>query len=193
MFPTSTWGKQFAIHRTKDRNAPDLLRIVASVSGTQVTFNPPPASGSCAILAATGFCDVQINQPTEVMTTQPVTVAHLMMSAVVNNVGQGDPSLGIVPPIEQHRTDYKFLAPMDYAEQYVNIVAQAGDQVTLDGVAVTTWTSFGTGRAAATVPITVGAHAVDCPLKCSVEVYGWSLAVSYLFAGGLDLKPLVLQ
>jgi len=194
LFPTSTWGKQFAVHRTLERRAaPDILRIVALVSGTQVTFNPPPASGTCAILPASGYCDVQIMQPTEVTATQPVTVAHLMMSAILNQEGEGDPSLGIVPPIEQHRTDYKFLAPMDYAEQYVNIVGQAGDQVTLDGVAVTGWTGFGGGRVAATVPIQTGAHRVDCPLKCSVEVYGWSLAVSYLFAGGLDLKPIVLQ
>jgi hypothetical protein len=194
LFPTSTWGKEFAIHRTKPRgNFPDALRIVASINGTQVTITPPPTAGSCPILAAGGFCDVQIMQPTEITTSDPVTVAHLLMSTVVGNSGIGDPSLGIVPPVEQHRTDYKFLAPMQYTEQYVSLVAQAGDVVTLDGVTVTNWTPFGTGRVAAWVPIGAGAHRVDCPLTCSVEVYGWSLAVSYLFAGGLDLKPIVLQ
>jgi len=65
--------------------------------------------------------------------------------------------------------------------------------VTLDGTAVTGWTLFGSGRAAATVPLTVGTHTVTCNAKCSVEVYGWSQAVSYLFAGGLDLKPIVIE
>jgi hypothetical protein len=50
--------------------------------------------------------------------TQPVTVAHLMMSAMLVQgmppQGTGDPSLGIVPHVEQYRTDYKFLAPVPY-------------------------------------------------------------------------------
>ncbi len=194
LFPTSTWGKEFAVARTVERRgAPDILRVVANVAGTQVTFNPPPASGSCPILSAGAYCDVQITAPTTVLASQPITLAHLMMSTILNMDGTGDPSLGIVPPVEQHRTDYKFLAPMDYDEQYVTIVGMANDAVMLDGVPVNLATPFGVGRATATVPIGVGTHVVACPMKCSVEVYGWSQAVSYLFAGGLDLKPLVLE
>jgi IgGFc binding protein len=197
MFPTSTWGKQFAVARTVvRRDAPDILRIVAGTAGTQIGFAPVPMDGPCPVLGPSQYCDVHITAPTEVTATQPVTVAHLMMSAIQDGgppVGTGDPSLGIVPPVEQYRTDYKFLAPMDYDEQYVDIVAVAGDVVTLDGTTVTGWTPFGSGRAAATVPLTVGPHTVSCNAKCSVEVYGWSQAVSYLFAGGLDLKPIVIE
>jgi hypothetical protein len=194
LFPTSTWGKEFVVARTfVRRDAPDILRVVANVAGTTVTFSPPPVAGSCPVLSSGGHCDVQIAQPTTVIATQPVTVAHLMMSAILNLDGTGDPSLGIVPPVEQHRTDYKFLAPMDYAEQFVTIVGVAGDQVMLDGIPINLATVFGAGRAAATIPIVAGTHIVACPMKCSVEVYGWSQAVSYLFAGGLDLKPLVLE
>jgi hypothetical protein len=107
--------------------------------------------------------------------------------------GTGDPSLGIVPPEEQFRTDYKFLAPMDYDMQYATIVGVGGDSVELDGTAVSGWTSFGAGRASATVPLTVGTHRLTCPGKCSVEVYGWSQAVSYLFAGGLNLQQIVIE
>jgi IgGFc binding protein len=194
LFPTSTWGKQFAVARTTvRRDAPDILRVVAGTANTQVTFNPPPSSGSCPILAQNAFCDVQITAPTEVVASQPVTVAHLMMSAIQNMTGTGDPSLGIVPPVEQHRTDYKFLAPMDYDEQWVSIVAANGDAVTLDGAALGGFVPFGSGRMTATAKIGVGTHQVSCPMKCSVEVYGWSQAVSYLFAGGLDLKPIVIE
>ncbi|HEU0033863.1 MAG TPA: IgGFc-binding protein [Kofleriaceae bacterium] len=193
MFPTSTWGKQFAVSRTLPRrDAPDMLRIVAAKSGTSIAFTPPPAEGTCGVLPAGGYCDVRITQPTEVASNEPITVAHLMLSAIQGMEGIGDPSLGIVPPVEQHRADYKFLAPQDYDEQYVNIVAMQGDMVLLDGVQVTSFTPFG-ARMAAIAPITTGPHTVECPMKCSVEVYGWSQAVSYLFAGGLDLKPIVLQ
>ena len=192
LFPTATWGKQFEIARTVERRgAPDILRIVASTAGTQLAFTPQP-QGSCPMLGAGEHCDVRFTEATEVVSTQPVMVAHLMMSAIQGMAGTGDPSLGIVPPVEQFRTDYKFLAPMDYDNQYVDIVAMAGDTVTLDGVPVTGFATFG-ARMVTTVPLTVGTHAVSCPLKCSVEVYGWSQAVSYLFAGGLDLHPLVIE
>ena len=32
----------------------------------------------------------------------------------------------------------------------------------------------------------------QCPAGCGVEVYGYSDAVSYMFAGGLDLKQIVI-
>jgi len=33
----------------------------------------------------------------------------------------------------------------------------------------------------------------DCPDSCGIEVYGYSEAVSYLFAGGLDLEQIVID
>jgi hypothetical protein len=58
---------------------------------------------------------------------------------------------------------------------------------------VTGWTLFGPGLMTASVPLSVGTHTINCPLECSVEVYGWSSAVSYLFAGGLNLHTIVIQ
>ncbi len=194
MFPTSTWGKRFAVARTVPRrDAPDIIRVVAMVPNTQVTMAPQPIGGPCPVLGPGQHCDVRIVQSTTIESSQPITVAHLMMSAIQGQTGIGDPSLGIVPPLEQFRDSYKFLAPLDYAEQYVAIVAHSGDDVRLDDTAITNWTSFGTGWMSTSVPIGVGTHTISCPLECSVEVYGWSQAVSYLFAGGLDLHTIVIQ
>ena len=194
MFPTATWGKNFAIARTVPRrDVPDILRVVAGTANTQVTFTPQAIGGPCPLLQPGQHCDVTFIVPTEVTSTQPITVAHLMQSAIQGMTGTGDPSLGIVPPVEQFRKDYKFLAPMDYDQQYVDIVAMAGDDVRIDDTPLTVWTAFGAGRVAAQVPLTVGPHTVSCALKCSVEVYGWSQAVSYLFAGGLDLHTIVIE
>ena len=44
-----------------------------------------------------------------------------------------------------------------------------------------------------TVPVTAGQHKIQCPGTCGVLVYGYSDAVSYMFAGGLDLKQIVVQ
>ncbi len=194
MFPTSTWGKRFAVARTVPRReGPDILRIVAMEPNTQVTMAPQPMGGPCPVLGPGQHCDVRITAPTTVDSTQPIMVAHLLMSTIQGQTGLGDPSLGIVPPFEQHRDSYKFLAPLNYDEQYVAIVAKQGDEVQLDGVGVTGWTTFGPGLMTTSAPLGVGPHTVSCPLLCSVEVYGWSSAVSYLFAGGLNLKTIVIQ
>src|SRR5207247_1102504 len=104
LFPTSTWGKELAIAPTLSRRgAPDILRVVALLPGTSITFDPPAQGGPCGVLGAAQFCDVQIMTPTHVVATQPVTVAHVMMSAISGMNGTGDPSLGIAPPVEQFR------------------------------------------------------------------------------------------
>jgi hypothetical protein len=194
MFPTSTWGKHFAVARTvARRDSPDIVRVVAMEPNTQVTMAPQPIGGPCPVLQPGQHCDVRIMQATTVDSTQPITVAHLLMSTIQGQTGIGDPSLGIVPPFEQYRDSYKFLAPMNYAEQYVSLIAKQGDDVRLDNTAVTGWTPFAAGLMTASAPLSVGTHTISCPLECSVEVYGWSSAVSYLFAGGLNLHTIVIQ
>jgi len=55
-------------------------------------------------------------------------------------------------------------------------------------------TPFATGMYRATRhPVSAGQHRITCPAGCGVLVYGYSDAVSYMFAGGLDLKQIVLQ
>jgi hypothetical protein len=46
---------------------------------------------------------------------------------------------------------------------------------------------------AARYPVPAGQHTIHCPDGCGVEVYGYSDAVSYMFAGGLDLRAIVLS
>ena len=194
LFPTTTWGKRFAVEQTVVRRAvPDLLRVVAGTANTQVTFTPQVTGGPCPVLQPGQFCEVQFTVPTEISSTQPIMLAHLMQSAILGMDGTGDPSLGILPPVEQFRNNYKFLVPDDYDEQYVNIVGMTGDDIELDGMPVTGLGAFGAGRVAAVVTVTTGPHTVTCPLQCGVEVYGWSQAVSYMFAGGLNLNTIVIE
>jgi hypothetical protein len=45
---------------------------------------------------------------------------------------------------------------------------------------------------AARVPLTEGQYKITCADGCGITVYGYSPQVSYMFAGGLDLKPIVI-
>lgn len=200
LFPTSTWGKTFALVRSQSRgaNEPDLLRIMAQKPNTMITFLPPPASGTCGVLAAGEFCQVKVQVDTAIIATEPVLVGHYLQSAIWQDpffgdaVGEGDPSMAIAVPVEQYRTDYTVLVPTAYTKNFLSISAPSLGAVLVDGVPVT-MTPFanGTYRANRSM-VAAGQHKIQCPSGCGVEVYGYSDAVSYMFAGGLDLKQIVI-
>jgi hypothetical protein len=201
MFPSSTWGKTFAITRSQQRtNEPDLLRIMAQKPNTTVTFTPAPASGTCGTLGPGQSCDVKIQGDTEISATEPVLVGHYLEASIWSDaiggsmVGKGDPSMAIAVPTEQFRTDYTILVPSQYQMNYLSIAAPATGGVSVDGamVTLTSYPGGGTHRGAR-VPVQAGQHTIHCADTCGVTVYGYSDAVSYMFAGGLDLKQIVIQ
>lgn len=199
MFPASTWGDAYALARSESRgqNEPDLLRILAQSNGTSVSFDPPPSSGSCPTLNAGDSCDVQVMGDVEVSSNQPIMIGHYLLSVIdgTTGAGSGDPALALAVPIEQFRSTYAFLVPAEYDQQYVSIVAAQSTAVILDGNDVTSrLTPFASGAyKAARIEVSPGQHKVDCPGGCGIEVYGYSEAVSYLFAGGLDLEQIVID
>jgi hypothetical protein len=101
--------------------------------------------------------------------------------------------MAIAVPTEQFRKDYAILVPSQYAKSYVSIAAPATAGVAVDGQPVTLapFPGGGTHRAAR-VMLNAGQHTITCADGCGITVYGYSDAVSYMFAGGLDLKPIVI-
>nr|HEX4314006.1 IgGFc-binding protein [Kofleriaceae bacterium] len=197
LFPTSTWGKTFAIARSQPRiDTPDLLRVLAERDGTTVAFDPAPATGSCSTpLAAGQFCQVEIQVDTEIVASAPVSVGHYLESAIWadglgGTIGTGDPSMAIAVPVEQYRSRYVLPVPIAYDENYFSISTTGAGPVLVDGAEITL-KPFGAGSRGARVLVKSGAHTLTCPDSCGVEVYGYSDAVSYQFAGGLDLKQII--
>ncbi|MGE0868908.1 MAG: IgGFc-binding protein [Kofleriaceae bacterium] len=201
LFPTSTWGKTFAITRSQPRGANelDIIRIMAQKPNTTLQFIPAPVAGSCGTLDAGQFCEVKIAVDTAITATEPVLVGHYLQSAIWRDIlfggiiGEGDPDLSIAVPVEQFRTEYTVLVPNAYAKNFLSIAAPSQGAVLVDGAPVT-MTPFAAGayRANRTM-VTAGQHKIQCPNGCGVEVYGYGSAVSYMFAGGLDLKQIVIQ
>ncbi|HEX5063649.1 MAG TPA: IgGFc-binding protein [Kofleriaceae bacterium] len=202
--PTSTWGKSYTIARSEMRtNENDVIRILARNANTTVTFMPEPTStmsGDCSHLDAGQYCTVRIMHDTAVEASEPVMVGHYLESAIWNGggngvppttVGNGDPSMSIAVPVEQYRTDYTILVPSSYQQNFLSISTGATGTVTVDGSPL--MLDAAVGFRAARTPVAAGQHTIKCPERCGVEVYGYSDAVSYMFAGGLDLRPIVLS
>lgn len=95
-----------------------------------------------------------------------------------------------VPPAEQFRTEYVFLAPDAYLFDYVNVVAPKEAQVTIDGAPVKTFVPLGAEFKVARVPIADGVHRVSGSLPVGITVYGFDDDVSYGYLGGTNLSDL---
>lgn len=204
VLPTSTWGRTFGIARSQMRtDENDVIRIVAGRPGTMVRFDPEPTSsmsGDCRSLDAGAQCTVQIMHDTAIEATEPILVGHYLESSIWNggggatpptSVGDGDPSMSVAVPIDQYRTDYTILVPSAYEENFLSISTGPTGSVTVDGNNLALESAAGGVFRAARTRVAAGQHTIHCPEHCGVEVYGYSDAVSYMYAGGLDLRPIV--
>lgn len=109
----------------------------------------------------------------------------------------GDPSMMIVPPVEQFRDSYVFLAPLDYIADAITVIAPMGTGLTLDGAPITDplisvgeieGTEYGVLR----VLVPDGTHRLtaDGGAEVGLLVYGMDRDVSYGYLGGLDLEEI---
>jgi hypothetical protein len=125
---------------------PEFTRIVAvSAEGPTVVRTTLPAPDDVFTLPGRGrFRQVTSSHPAEarasgdflISTDRPVIVATVQSSQQGAGIplGQpgGDPSLIIVPPLEQYRSSFVFLTPDKYAFDFIAIVAPVGASVLLD-------------------------------------------------------------
>lgn len=109
----------------------------------------------------------------------------------------GDPSMTVIPPVEQFRDDYIFLAPLDYAYDAITVIGPMGSSVSLDGAPITEPfvrigqigdVDYGVVR----VLVTDGTHRLTTTggAEVGLIVYGMDKDVSYGYPGGLDLEEI---
>ncbi len=117
---------------------------------------------------------------------------------------QGDPSLVLLPPVEQWRASYTVLSAPDIKDNYLSIAVDSTKvaSVTVDGtsVALTTFTAVsGSSYVVRNYPVSSGVHTIDVVPKMGVNplpgagvtVLGYDSYVSYGYTGGLDLQTIV--
>ncbi len=126
---------------------PEFTRIVAvAASGptlVQTTLPPPDdiftlgARGDFHQLTSLHPCEGRASGDFVVQSDKPVIVSTVQASqqeaGIQLGLPGGDPSLIIIPPIEQYRSSFVFLTPDMYAFDFVAIVSPAAATVTFDG------------------------------------------------------------
>jgi hypothetical protein len=196
LFPASTWGAHYVVTVSAPRATPawDLVRIVAQKPNTTVSVTPA-VNGCTGTLQPGQYCDFFTQQDVEIQSTEPILVGHFLTSNGGLDADSGDPALSFAIPVEQYRQDYTLLVPSEYDANFFAITVPAGGIAMLDGIDITGQLQpLGTGAfRAGRVPVGPGQHHLVCPQTCGVEAQGWSEAVSYLYAGGLNLTQIVLE
>jgi len=194
MFPLEAWGKDFTVGVTQPlRSEPNVIRILAQRDGTVVRFDP--AVTPDATLAAGQSYEFETRQDFRVTSSEAILVGQFLVGQDYEGLStsmpgaNGDPAFSLAIPTEQFRTDYTFLAPDSYALTYLNVTASAGQQVMVDGMAVTDWRAVGaSGMQTARLAIRPGVHQVVSTGPFGIVVYGFGSYTSYIYPGGLDLE-----
>jgi hypothetical protein len=169
---------------------PVLVTQFLTSSGQAPTIEPDPFSGY-------GMC-------AEGPSGDQQCTASVGSRAVCYGAGMGtcspisDPSMILIPPVEQFRDDYLFLAPRDYDTDFINVMAKAGTNVTLDDtpIAADRFLAIGeldgTQWRLLTLEVSDGAHRLTANQPVGLLVYGYDKDVSYGYPGGLNLERINL-
>jgi len=155
--PLRTAGKQFVVPHSPSRTRtvleagakvgvvpePDYVRFVAASSeGAVITTTLPVPNDTITLSGLGDYREVTAYGDFMVASTGPINVGQVMGSqdaaGVKRGLPGGDPSLLIVPPVEQYRSDYVFLTPDKYAFDFVWIVAAPDAAVLLDEAPIDT-------------------------------------------------------
>ncbi|MEO1269293.1 MAG: IgGFc-binding protein, partial [Myxococcota bacterium] len=183
--PIATWGTVHVATKFSPRGAePDIYRVLAATDGTTLSTTPSVPEVDGASLNRGEFLEFELFEPVLVVASSPVSVGHYMVGSNNNGIplacggtGIGDPAMTILPPVQQFRDNYIILTPSGYAEDYVNVIAQQGALVELDGVALMPeqFVPLGdTGYLVAVVPVSAGPHTLTGSTPFGLEVYGYN-------------------
>ncbi|MBL8957820.1 MAG: IgGFc-binding protein [Myxococcaceae bacterium] len=216
---------------------PDHYKIVSGCpttqcpNGTNITITPanavssvlPPntrcaagsnlGTGTCRLV---GISTVEFKSSANfrIEADQPISVAWFLpgQGPTSSGVAEGDPSMILLPPIQQWRTNYTVLAGRDFVSNYLGIAVDNTRvlRVEVDGVPVTGLTNAiaGTNYVVKNHAVTGGTHTINViprspqPMQpdggaytslpgAGITVYGYDSYVSYGYTGGLDLQSIV--
>ena len=196
LFPLESWGKSSVVASTQSFiGEPNLVRVFSGNTDNVIQFTPEVHP--TVTLQKGEWVEFETQESFEVKGTKPIQVLQFLVgqnygsSVELLEGGKGDPSMSLVPPSDQFRTDYTFIAPSTYDEHWINIVARIGQEIDLNGQVLSEFIEVpGTSWAVARVNIPEGIYTARSNQTFGIWVYGFGAFTSYMYPAGLDLKPL---
>jgi len=198
--PTETLGTDFVVAvPAKSADPRHFVKLVGNQDSTQLTYAPSTPPGAPTNVNAGQVVTFEAISDFQMTASHPLVVAQYLEGGqgYLGDGVIGDPSMGMVVPSSQFLPEYVFVAATREAENWITIVAPAGEAVTVDGVAVppaSFTTITGTSRAVARVSLSATpgllatVHRVSAAAPIGVYTYGYSPAnESYLSPAGMGL------
>ena len=149
-------------------------------------------------LDAGEWIEREVDGAFRVVGSKPVMVAqYLWGQGPPAEGGRGDPSMWIVPPVEQYRSDYGLSLPADYLPEangahYLVIARPRGSWVAIDGVGIPGTLGGTVGDwDVGVIPAEAGVHQVLGAQPFSLVTIGMADYTSYATPGGRDLRPIL--
>ena len=174
-----------------------VVRIIATKPDTILTFDPPQAGVATTIAGAGDFVEIAQQTGNYMVSANHKVMVVQYMEGQAAGGGTGDPAMTLAVATDQYRTEYLFHAPTNYEVNYVTITAPTGATVTVDGVAVTGFTTIGaSGFDFARVTLGAGVdgnHTAVGTEPFGISVYGYGQYTSYWYPGGLDLDVIPIE
>ncbi len=202
-----TWGQQIIVPalvppsdilRSDPSDVP-ICRVLSANDSTLVTVN----SQQPYLLNKGVFWDLPLDKALVLSATKPILAAIIDRSANVDqsSTRTGDPSMLIVPPVEQYMNTYIVgcVGPNAsgrpiYRSHYITVIVptSAAASLRLDGV--TNFSVFrsiiGTDYSYASAEVSSGAHRLESDSAFGVFIYGYGPAESYGYTGGMAFERL---
>ena len=204
VFPAETLGKHYVVTTPTGPHANKVghvVRFYGNVDGTSLTYKPSAPSGCPSSLNAGEVVECgEVGADFEVTGSSELGVGMFLIGASkadpasgARSSSQGDPSQSFAVTVEQYRKHYVFLAPTDYKTSYVDVIAEAGTKLTLDGKDVSSnvqpvsGTSWFVGRIVLDPGNRDGVHELTTDKPVGIQIIGYGDYTTYMYPGGLNL------
>jgi hypothetical protein len=203
MFPIQSLGEQYIVTMPHTPHGEgEWVRIMAFYANTKIAFDPPVDGTQGVILGAGQVLDLpNVTQAFAVSANGRIAISHYELGefdtlpddAGVPNPDLGDPSQCPAIPIAQYRSTYTFLAPLSYAQNWIDVVAPLGATITLDNFAIPAADFHQVGGqpfgiAHEQLLSAKEGHSISGDATFGLYVYGYGSRTSYMYPGGLDLR-----
>jgi IgGFc binding protein len=200
LLPVESYGKNFAIPRSPPRGKTfietDAIRFLGVASSAVVTTSLP-APNNMFTLAPGEVRDLRTALDFVATATEPVAIGQVQVNRGFTEDFLGDPSLSILPAIDQFRQDYLFSVPTSWRKNYVALAMPEGTLVKQDGAAITGCAApapmgaiAGVKYVALRCDITEGVHTINADKPFGLMAYGYGNAGSYAFVGGTNVRKI---
>ncbi len=214
MIPTDLWGTEFLVVKSKQRgNESDYIRVIAketetvvNIPGTDISFTIPEGVPYSFYLGSKLPSSDTFNIKSDairITANKPVMVLQFLEGSVSADSScasdtssptcYGDPSMTIIPPIEQYRDNYVFVTPGSYSKNFALITGKADDTIKINDTDIILNKYFSASDSSGYTIYDLGQsfqqHKVTCN-SCGIIIYGWDKDVSYMYPGGMNTKKL---